>query len=407
MASNASWLNNYLPASFRGVPFFIQSHTYTSGRRNAEHQYPGDDRVEIEDLGKGKKRYKLSSYLVSDDYFSDRNQLIKALEQGGAGRLVHPYLGVLTVFVDGDFSASESTREGRMVRFDLTFISGENTSLVQVERNTEAAVASASANMVVANVGDFISKYKPDISGVAFVGDMIEATDKVVTTIRRVKRVVSSVARFTELLNAFSNTIVTLVSKPEGLGAGLSELIRFGSIPDDKEYPPAPEDSKEMIAEMDQLITQTVSEKNAILPSLQAVSDYPLSTMYDLVILASLATASGLVATTPLKTVEDGQALGELLFPLYDIAIQDPTVSEELVITIREMRRSVLEDLTRRISGLALIADVVLVETSSSLEIVYGVNGELSEEEDFVERNSVRHPGFVAGPDTVRVVLSE
>ncbi len=405
MASNATWIKNYLPGSFRGVPFFIRSHTFTSGRRNAEHQFPGDNRVEIEDLGRGRRRYSLSAYLIGDDYFPDRDRFIAALEQGGPGRLVHPYLGVLTVNLDGEFSSSETTREGRMVRFEIKFVSGSDETLVQVERNTTADLSSGAAEMKDANSEDFAEKYTTDISGITFVDDAIQASEKVGVYINNIRRVVSPLAVFTELLNAYKNNIVSLINTPLALSYSITTLLSLGTEITSKEYPPAPEEAKEQILEMSQIIEAMGFEKTNILPAYVNIPQYTPRLIYDMTSIAALTAASELVGVTPLKTVEDGQALGDLLFPLFDLVLEDPLTGEELTVTVREMRRAVYEDLLRRIAGLATIADVVLAETSTSLNIVYGVNGSLDEEEDFVDRNQVRHPGFVHAPSTVRVVL--
>jgi len=131
-----SWRDDLLPASFRGVPFFVNDHELALGRRNAEHEFPLRDTGFVEDLGKKNRHYRVIGYVIvvpgsGESYFPDRDALIAALEQGGTGTLSHPYLGELTVNVANDCRVKETLEEGGMATFTMEFIdSGSNPSPV-------------------------------------------------------------------------------------------------------------------------------------------------------------------------------------------------------------------------------------------------------------------------------------
>jgi len=122
----ATWRDKKLPASFRGVEFYVNSHTYSVGRRNSIEQFPYRNGTSVEDLGLDADEFEIEAYVVAtgenDNYFTRRDALINAVKQYGPGTLVHPYLGKVRVVVDGKVSVSETFREGGIARFRIKFV---------------------------------------------------------------------------------------------------------------------------------------------------------------------------------------------------------------------------------------------------------------------------------------------
>jgi prophage DNA circulation protein len=116
-----SWKDNLLPASFRGVPFFYEDVSREGGRRLANHEYPLREDNFLEDIGKRAKVHNVRAYVMGDDYFSARDALEQALDAEGSGTFAHPYKGNLTVGCPV-YRITETTREGRMAFFEITFI---------------------------------------------------------------------------------------------------------------------------------------------------------------------------------------------------------------------------------------------------------------------------------------------
>lgn len=129
-----SWRDKLKNASFRGVPFKVLETDTGVGRRNIIHQYPERDTPNAEDLGPDVDEYVVVGYIVQNiynnfDYFTERDALIAALKQKGAGKLVHPFLGeVKDVVVQGKARIRETFSEGGIARFQMTFVqAGANT----------------------------------------------------------------------------------------------------------------------------------------------------------------------------------------------------------------------------------------------------------------------------------------
>ena len=138
-----AWADRLLQGSFRGAEFGVQAHTASGGGRRAQvHEYPGRDTPFVEDLGRRAHEFRLRAFVVGDDYDRDRDRLRAACNVRGPGILIHPYLGVMSA-VCLDLRIIETTRQGRMATFDLTFVEAGGSSLPLSLLNPAALVASA------------------------------------------------------------------------------------------------------------------------------------------------------------------------------------------------------------------------------------------------------------------------
>lgn len=86
-----------MPASFRGVGFYVTSAGIKAGRRTVVHEYPQRDKPYVEDIGRATRQITINAFVVGDDYIKQANTLLEAIEKPGQGTLVHPWLGSMTV----------------------------------------------------------------------------------------------------------------------------------------------------------------------------------------------------------------------------------------------------------------------------------------------------------------------
>ncbi|NUF48646.1 DNA circularization protein, partial [Gilliamella sp. ESL0250] len=117
-----NWLNNLLPASFRGVPFQVSGTSSEFGRRNQTHEYPFRDVPYTEDLGRSARKNKIDAFVIGDDHKEQAEKLIEAIEEKGAGILIHPILGELNVNIVGTATVSNSVENGRMTVISFSFV---------------------------------------------------------------------------------------------------------------------------------------------------------------------------------------------------------------------------------------------------------------------------------------------
>ena len=124
------WYETLQPASFRGVSFAVLSGQSNFGRQTALHEYPYRDMPWVEDLGRGTRKFTLQGFLVENslvygggEVIAQRNNLIAACETAGAGTLIHPTYGELTVSIPaGGLQITEQWNGGRCFEFTLSVI---------------------------------------------------------------------------------------------------------------------------------------------------------------------------------------------------------------------------------------------------------------------------------------------
>ena len=119
--AGGSWFQQLQPGSWRGCGFVLDAGETAAGRRVAIHEYPYRDDAWAEDLGKLPRRFTVQAFIVGDDVYAQRDAMLRAVEQSGAGTLVHPTLGSIQCVLL-EFSCADRRERGRVVELQFSFI---------------------------------------------------------------------------------------------------------------------------------------------------------------------------------------------------------------------------------------------------------------------------------------------
>ncbi|HGV3449934.1 TPA: DNA circularization protein [Raoultella planticola] len=208
MGGDASddWQSKLRPSTFRGVPFAVIAEEGSHGRRQAVHEYPYRDTAWVEDMGRGVRRIVIRGFLIQDsqvygggDVINQRQALISACEEKGAGTLIHPTLGEMTVAIpENGLRLSGSADAGRV--FEFTLMALESGLKVFAVTGSSAAGKSVRTNylkLVSTTVFSTIARIKGEIRGVtqaiktikstiAFWTNMVDSTTNEVTNVSNV-----------------------------------------------------------------------------------------------------------------------------------------------------------------------------------------------------------------------------
>lgn len=211
-----SWLDQLRPASFRGVPFQVDTIEHLAGDSVVVREYPFQDLPTVFRMGEAAEEIKLAAYVIGDDYDEQRDKLRQVLT--GDGLLVHPTAGTLRVFVAGRFTIKEApTAEGGVARFDLTFIRAESRRYPTSSGSTTADATQKAADAKAAASAAFAAQWKL-AQKPGWVAD------------RAVARVQSAVAatwaklaKTTQGLGDFTSTVI---GNYQALNTGLNDLVR-------------------------------------------------------------------------------------------------------------------------------------------------------------------------------------
>lgn len=149
-------------ASWRGVPFAPLELNARFGRRQAIHEYVKKDVPWVEDMGRRTRRLDIGGFLIADslgygggDLDAQFERMIAACEQTGAGTLLHPDYGELTVNLD--LVTTKRTLQGgvNIVELRFSFIETGIRQFPSAAANTAALVDSASAALASASGATF------------------------------------------------------------------------------------------------------------------------------------------------------------------------------------------------------------------------------------------------------------
>ncbi|ELN0130431.1 DNA circularization protein [Raoultella planticola] len=256
------WQSKLRPSSFRGVPFAVIAEEGSHGRRQAVHEYPYRDTAWIEDMGRGVRRIVIRGFLIQDsqmygggDVITQRQALISACEEKGAGTLIHPTLGEMTVAIpENGLRLSGSADAGRVFEFTLMAIeSGLKVFAVTGNVAAGSAVKTNYLKLVSTTVLSTIARIKSEIRGVTQAIKTIKGTVAFWTNM--VDSTISEVTNVSHVLNStFGNTRYGRYSK--GTVGGSSSGIK-GSVDS------ADSDDDQALAE--QITASSVMDRQSVL----------------------------------------------------------------------------------------------------------------------------------------------
>ena len=194
--SGGSWFQQLQPGSWRGVGFVLDAGDTAAGRRVAIHEYPYRDDAWAEDLGKLPRRFSIQAYLVGDDVYQQRDAMLKACEQAGAGSLVHPTLGTIQCVLL-EFQCSDRRERGRVVELQFTFILAGDVQY--------PAAAIATGQNILAQVGAL------NIASASDLGSVLNTVGSVT------KQVTGAVGQFTGIAMSAVNDASRIFNSVRGL----------------------------------------------------------------------------------------------------------------------------------------------------------------------------------------------
>jgi len=438
----STWRDQLHPASFRGVPFHVDSDSMPAGRRTQTHEYPQRDKPLVEDLGRVTREIKLAAFVIGEDCYFQRDNLLNALDKPGAGELVHPWYGRLTATATV-CSVSHERREGGMVRFDLVFVedgekgfpAGVPNTARQLEDSSESLLESAIARyksaMAVVN--------RARLAVVALQNGVAGVQMAIASELRQLTGLVSSVEALADMLINAPGNFAAMIrgqfasvggsSRSSGYRWGPSSGGESASLEADPEFARTvaalPEATPEFasFAESGRAITGQVEQArqlaNAPPPAggadTAAVVTAARELVRDALIVLAVREAVAMPVVqapeplTGFATLEqqvvapiqrpevpvtaDVVALRDAISDaLWLAALASPVEHVEQLEAVRSQVRAHLTEVAR--AGVRL-SEVTTRESLPAVVLAYQRYGDATRAEEIVTRNKVQHPGFL------------
>lgn len=385
-------------ATFRGVPFYVESAERGGGRRTVRHEFPLRDQPFVEDMGRAARSFPVEGYVLGEGYVAQRDALISALEEAGPGELVHPAYGSRRV-ICSSFRVRESTAEGGIARFGLEFEETEATApapvatvaaAALVESDGTAALAAVRARAAASEAASLPSSALASVSSV--LEDGAEAMRAALAPLA------AGTQELAEIKAALDNIILdadSLARAPvEALDAFAGAVLAF-------RHPVEPPSGTARALLAAAGFTPSTSR-----PTGTTATRLLEAAAYDLALEA---------VRTPL-VVEAARTATVEAFDTYDAAVSvRDAICDELdtlaagaddatFAALEQLRAHLVLAVPGEDSDLPRLVTNVPAYTVPSLVLAHRIYGDVALEADLVTRNGVERPGFVPGGASLEVL---
>jgi prophage DNA circulation protein len=385
-----AWRDELRKASFRGVSFNVDSAALNVGRRLARHEYPQRDVPSFEDMGRKAREYKVDAYILGPDYMAGRDALLDAVEQAGAGQLVHPYHGTLQVTVS-ECDLSESTQHGGLVNFTITFIEAGRQQEPKSEDDTQTYLLRAIDASDDAYAADFTDKFN--------VGGLPEyvSTDASANIDNLLAMPGMSLGNLawvrsdpTSVLNALlpENRLAALAD-PLSLARGVLNLLHN-------------------VIDITSLLSYSLpASGTSSIPGRLALNSNRAA-FANLVLAAAVTRQIGDLAQGGAQTVDDARIARAQIVSLSDSVLLNDATGQRTADSIVQVRTESVAHFAVVTPTLPRLVSITPQAVRPAVVAVHDFYGDdwfaAGREDELIVRNHIRHPGFVPAGYPLQVV---
>ncbi|MGY2163745.1 DNA circularization protein [Pseudomonas tolaasii] len=405
-----SWRDRMLPASFRGVGFWVDQAKVPVGKKGQLHEYPQRDEPFFEGLGQQSKVHELTAFVIGADCLEQRDKLLKALEEG-AGELVHPWLGRLQVKV-GECDMTQTRQDGGLVTFTLKFYPDQPLKFPATTVNTRQQLLVSADSLL----GSMVQRFEQAIALVKQARLGIQALRNGLVEVYQVieqqfKPLIAIYADLNALVKGIKALPKELSAEFKGLLGDVKELGEF-----------ARSGYRGMLANLSQQVDaarrvdapKLTTGKDSVAAA-QATANLVQDALWVQIAhwLADLPVATRRVnlTTTPSLEQQAAQPVQRLEVPVADdvLALRDQ-LNEALwqaalkadaghYVALNNVRQQMFSHLTAVASSGVRLVNLTPMRNMPALLLAYQRFGDATRVDEVVQRNRVAHPGFLPPAD--------
>lgn len=393
-----------LPASFRGVAFFVDSTPDKPGGRVViTHDIPGKVQ-RVEDTGPETPEFTIEAFVIGADYATQLRKLEAALDQAGPGKLVHPYRGTKQVQVCGKYTVTQSTAKGGMATLGIQFIQAGKQAPARIQIDTAASVKgkaafalsklqapkidtdgpdflTAAVNSLLAGPRGLTNSLSKINNGIAsklnLINDISTAVDDFTSQLNALIQTPSALALAVQdlinsVLTALGLTTDSAVANAKLITAAVSAITKLGSFADDK---------AEVIG------TTTARNK-------QRVNQ---AAVVDLVEASAAATGMQVLADMALDNADQANDVLTSMSDLIDRLLERGTLDDDAAHAMRALRAAFHTHLRRTTKDLTGLGRITPPADTQALVLAWKLYGDAGRALEIVERNAIANPCVIPG----------
>lgn len=404
-------------ASFRGVPFQVDASGFETGRRTQVHEYPQRDKPYSQDMGRSTRHIDFDAFVIGSDYVEKTNAVLGAMEEFGAGALVHPWFGSLNVNVLNCKVAFD--RDLGLARLSLSFVEAGELAFPSSASSTAALSRTAAAGLETESVSAFAQAF-------SVLKQISDAADKALTVYGNVLNFLSNPVFALSSALGFGalpgniNSLFSLFGAPLDLGWNFAGLVNLSNKVYRGQVTSTPPNSTSASSVPSNMIAR---DDVTLIPTVRG-----LTRMATDPILAHVQTGTGTVYATASPTrrriIDNQNAINantrQLLLvqacglssylkcSIYDdiLAVKNELAealdAEALQVTddtlyqaLMTARAAMWLDLTERSRDSARLSAITPDEVTPALTVAYDYYEDAGRDSEIVARNKIHHPGFV------------
>lgn len=394
-----SWKDSLRKASFRGIPFHVSTSDLETGRRIVDYEYPERDVGSTEDLGRKKREYSLEAYVVGDDYFDQKSELIRACEdEKGAGELIHPFFGSLNVVCKSCRVKESMTSDGRMAVFSLTFGEAGLVADPQSKVDAKSSLISAAADAKNKSKSKFAKLYSV-ANQPGYVLDKAQSKiNSVASALENspVKGVAQGIADFAYKIRNLKASSAALMQRPDQLGDYVGD-----SLSGLQEVSGTKAESYKSFAVMAAFGTSDkVSYSDTDTGEVERKND---EAMNNFIQEQAVFNAVETVIENSFDSLQDAEKEKSFILDNFD-RIFDVNTDDELYISMGNLRAIFINNFPLAGEDLPNIGKFTTTDTIPSLVLSYQYYGDARREGEIVRRNKISNPVFIPGGTELEVI---
>jgi prophage DNA circulation protein len=410
-------------ASFRGVPFMVSGFDRSGGRRGPNHEFPGKETGYPEDTGKTMEEFSVEAYVIrtvgAPDYDARRNALIVALNQPGAGELIHPAFGTVQVQLRS-WAVNESKDALGVASFQLSFVECASPVYPSAVRSAAYGVngTASQAHQAAAKgfAGAFAVAGKSDFLRSAAASDAAKigaAYSRVCSSFGIPVDVTGPVAALQAVIDSTAGDALDVA----GFVAALPQAVtRHFEAPFDRlrnadgtyrgvaNYQgngPVPATAITALSRVFDFTLDTAGLSAATATRRQQGEN--AAALAHLTRLSAVIEAARVAPFVDWTSIQEAEDARDRIVETLDQAAEE-TTDDDLFTALTDMRILVIRTVPPENEKLPALMDYVPLVTQPALVLSYRLYGTIDDAEWLAASNHLRHPGFVPAMETIRII---
>lgn len=393
-----SWKDLLRKASFRGISFLVSSSDLESGRRIVDYEYPEREVGSTEDLGRKKREYSLDAFVLGDDYFQKRDELLAALEDvKGPGELIHPFYGSLNV-VCKSIKLKESNTEGRIAVFSLTFTEAGLVADPSTSVDAKSSLLSAAKEAKEKSQSKFAKAFSI-ANQPGYVLDKAQAKiNKAMAALENspVKGASQGIADFGYKIRNIKASSTALMQKPDQLASIMGDSIEgLQGVSGTKA------ESYKSFAVMaafgtDDKTVYSDTETGEV----ERANDLALNSFIQE---QAICNAVETIIENDFASYQDAESEKNFIIENFDKII-DQNFDDELYFSMGNLKAIFISNFPLAGEDLPNLVKIKTTNTIPSLVLAYQFYGDARRESEIVKRNKITNPAFIPGGTELEVI---